>query len=283
MSSVAVVGLGEMGSRFARRFLDAGHAVVVWNRTRERMKPLVDSGAAAAETPADAARRAQAVVTMVADPHALRAVTEGPGGIAAGIGAGAHIEMSTVGPAAIERLAGALPDEAGLLDAPVLGSIDAAERGDLEIFVGGPEPLAERWMPLLSALGSPRRVGPLGLGAAAKLVANAALLGTLALVGETLALAKATGLARGVAFDVLSETPLAPQADRRRAAVESGQYPLHFALSLARKDADVIAEATELELPLLAAVRSWFDDAERAGFGEHDYSALIATILASAS
>ncbi|MGH3037444.1 MAG: NAD(P)-dependent oxidoreductase, partial [Gaiellaceae bacterium] len=152
-SSVAVIGLGAMGSRIAGRLVGAGHDVVVWNRTPAKAEPLVALGARAAASPADAARRAEAVLTMVADPDALRAVTEGP------------IEMSTVGPAAVAWLADALPTGTGLLDAPVLGSVTEAEAGSLSVFVGGPEPLVERWTPLLAALGTVCHVGPLGAGA----------------------------------------------------------------------------------------------------------------------
>ena len=84
MTVVAVVGLGGMGSRMARRFLDAGHELVVWNRTPEKMPALTGLGAVAAESPADAARRAEVVVTVVSDPDALRAVTKGTTGVAAG-------------------------------------------------------------------------------------------------------------------------------------------------------------------------------------------------------
>src|SRR5207248_5546794 len=207
---VAVVGLGAMGSRIARRLLDAGHEVVVWNRTAERAAPLVEAGATAAATPAEAARRAEVVVTMVADPAALRDVTEGPEGTAAGVGAEATaIEMSTVGPDAVRRLASILPAGTGLLDAPVLGSRGEAESGTLRIFVGGPAELAERWTPLLSTLGSPLHVGPLGSGAAAKLVANTTLVGTIGVLGEALALADGLGLSREKAFEVLAATPLA--------------------------------------------------------------------------
>ncbi|MGH3092648.1 MAG: NAD(P)-dependent oxidoreductase [Gaiellaceae bacterium] len=184
MSTVAVLGLGGMGSRIARRFLAAGHDVVLWNRTSERMAPLEELGAVPAASPADAARRADIVVTMVADPAALRAVSEGPAGVAAGItGSTTLVEMSTVGPAAVLRLASVLPPGMGLLDAPVLGSLAEAESGSLGIFVGGPASLAERWRPLLSALGSPVHVGPLGAGAAAKLVANSTLFGALGILG----------------------------------------------------------------------------------------------------
>src|SRR5919108_2534726 len=152
MSTVAVVGLGGMGSRIARRLLDAGHDVLVWNRTREKAAELVEVGAQEVESPAEAARRAEAVLTMLAGPEALEAVTNGPDGLAAGAGDVTVIEMSTVGPRAVERLRSRLPPETGLLAAPVLGSLREVEAGELTIFMGGPDALVERWTPLLSAL-----------------------------------------------------------------------------------------------------------------------------------
>lgn len=292
MTTVAFVGLGAMGSRMARRLIHAGYEVVVWNRTHTKAQPLIELGARAAVSPAEAASRADVVITMVASPEALQAITEGPSGIAAGItagvsgvaGASAVIEMSTVGPAAVSRLASALPDGVGLLDAPVLGSIAEAESGSLTIFVGGPAPLVERWMPLLSTLGSPVHVGALGAGAAAKLVANSALFGVLGVLGEALALAQGLGLSRAETFEVLAATPLAAQAERRRPAIEADVYPPRFRLSLAHKDADLILEAAStagVDLRLALAARTWLADAERAGWGGSDYSAVLARIRAS--
>src|SRR5918911_3052805 len=138
MTVVAVVGLGAMGSRVARRLLDAGHELVVWNRTAEKAEPLVEAGATAAATPAEAAQHAEVVITMVADPAALRDVTEGPEGVAAGAGGDTTvIDMSTIGPDAVRHLASVLPEGVGLLDAPVLGSRAEAEAGTLRVFVGG--------------------------------------------------------------------------------------------------------------------------------------------------
>ena len=282
MSTVAVIGLGAMGSRMARRLLDAGHELVVWNRTPARADELAARGAELAASPADAARGADVVITMVADPAALQDVTEGTDGIAAGADETTTvIQMSTVGPAAISRLAAALP--AGrLLDAPVLGSLAEAEAGELRIFVGGPDELVEEWTPPLSVLGSPLHVGPLGAGSAAKLVANTTLFGTLGVLGEALALADALGLDRNTAFEILASTPLAAQAERRRPSLEAGEYPPRFSLSLAHKDADLIAEsaaAAGLDLRLAEAARSWLREAEEAGLGEADYSAMLARIL----
>jgi 3-hydroxyisobutyrate dehydrogenase-like beta-hydroxyacid dehydrogenase len=285
MSTVAVVGLGRMGSRIARRLLDAGYFVIVWNRTPARAEDLVAHGAEQVATPAEAASRADAVMTMLADAAALQAVTEGTDGIAAGVDdATTVIEMSTVGPPAISRLAAALP--AGrLLDAPVLGSLPEAEAGKLRIFVGGSDELVEEWTRLLSVLGSPLHVGPLGAGAAAKLVANTTLLGTLGVLGEALALADGLGLSRDTAFEILASTPLAAQAERRRPSLESGDYPARFSLSLARKDGDLIAEAAAaagVNLRLAQAVRSWLREADEAGLGDSDYSAVLARIAGTA-
>lgn len=273
MTRIAVVGVGAMGSRIARRLADAGNDVVVWNRTRTKADALE---LPVAETPAAAARERDAVITMVADPDALRAVTEGRDGIAGALGDATWIEMSTVGPAAVARAAELVPN---LLDAPVLGSISEAEQGTLKLFVGGARQLFDRWSPLLAVLGEPIYVGASGSGAAAKLVANSTLIGTIAVLGEAIALADALGLSRDAAFAVLGVSPLAAQAERRRSAVESGDYPPRFALRLARKDADLIADAVDAELRAVAAARSWLVDADDAGAGDLDYSAVLARIL----
>jgi 3-hydroxyisobutyrate dehydrogenase-like beta-hydroxyacid dehydrogenase len=285
MARVAVVGLGAMGSRIARRFLEAGHELTVWNRDAARAEPLVAAGASAAQTPAEAARQAEAVVTMVADPEALAAVTEGPDGAAAGLLRGSVlVQMSTVGPRSLERLAAVVP-EPSLLDAPVLGSIGEVEAGSLRIFAGGQAELVERWTPLLETLGTVLHLGPVGAGTAAKLVANSTLVGVVGLLGEALALGTALGLPAEVAFDVLEATPLGEQAKRRRPAFESGEYPPRFSLSLARKDADLILDAAaqrELDLRLATAAREWLADAERSGRGADDYSAVLAEIVSRA-
>jgi 3-hydroxyisobutyrate dehydrogenase-like beta-hydroxyacid dehydrogenase len=282
MATIGVVGLGAMGSRIARRLANAGHDLVVWNRDRSKAEPLAIAGALVGETPADVARRVEALITMVADPRALVDVTEGPDGAVAGVGEGATlIQMSTVGPEATARLASLLPAEA-LLDSPVLGSVSEAEAGTLSIFVGGQSDLTERWRPLLSTLGTVLRVGGAGAGTAAKLVANTTLVGVVGVLGEALAVGDALGLSRTASFAVLGKTPLAEQAERRRPAIESDDYAPRFALYLARKDADLIVAAAEqagLEVRVAKAARDWLAEAEDAGLGGADYSAVLARML----
>ena len=167
---VAVVGLGGMGSRIAARLLGAGHRVTVWNRTVQRAEPLAAAGATVAASPAEAARAADHVITMLADPPALLDVVASPDGLAAGLRAGhTLLEMSTVGPSTVHRLADLVPPGVAVMDAPGLGSISEAEAGTLTVFVGGAGADAAAVRPVLEAIGTPVHVGPLGSGAAAQM------------------------------------------------------------------------------------------------------------------
>jgi 3-hydroxyisobutyrate dehydrogenase-like beta-hydroxyacid dehydrogenase len=260
---VAVLGLGAMGSRIARRLLEAGHDVVVWNRTREKAEgfPRI------ASSPAEAARETEVTITMLANPDALRAVTTD-------IEPPLLIEMSTVGPDAVRELARRLT----VIDAPVLGSRSEAENGTLHVFVGATPEQYAQWSPLLSTLGTTHHVGALGAGASAKLVANSTLFGTIGVLGEALRLADELGLSRDAAFEVLAATPIAAQAERRRPALEANDYPPRFALSLARKDADLLSAAAP-DLRIAQAARSRLAEADDAGWGNRDYSAVLAWLL----
>ena len=282
MSRVGIVGAGAMGSGIAERLLACGHRVRVWNRTREALEPLVARGAAAAQSPAEVAADSDFVITSVTDAVALRAVSEGASGIAAGAHPGLiALEMSTVGPDGICALRETLPASTALLDAPVHGPPDAARTGSLAIFVGGDADVLEQARPVLELLGSVLHIGPLGSAAGAKLIVQTTLVGTLALLGEALALAEAWRVPRDVMFDVLAQTPLAAQAQRRRPMLESGDFAASFRLSLARKDMDLVAETAQragLHLRLEEAGRSWLLDAEHDGRGHQDYTAMIATI-----
>jgi len=284
VATVAVVGLGAMGRALTTRLLGTGHEVVVWNRSPGPVEEAVDEGASAASTAADAASRAEFVLTMIADPAALLAVTDGPDGVLAGADPGsALLQMATVGPDPVLALAERLPAGVDLVDCPVLGSISEATDGTLSVFVGG-DP--ERGAPVLSSLGRIVPVGPIGAGSAAKLVANSTLFGVLGVLGEALALGDGLGLSREATWEVLAASPLAAQAERRRGPLEAGEAPLRFGLALAGKDADLVVEAAGaagLSLPLAEAARGWLADAIASGRGDDDYSTILAHIVASAS
>ncbi|MFE1347578.1 NAD(P)-dependent oxidoreductase, partial [Streptomyces sp. NPDC058757] len=118
---IAFLGLGSMGLPMARRLLDAGYPLTVWNRTAAKAAPLLDAGAVLAETPADAVRNADVVITMLADPDAARAVA---GLLIPALRPGTHwIDTSTIGPGTTRELAARLPEGVTLIDAPVMGSV----------------------------------------------------------------------------------------------------------------------------------------------------------------
>ncbi|MBQ0892678.1 NAD(P)-dependent oxidoreductase [Micromonospora sp. U56] len=285
MTTITWLGLGAMGTRMARRLVHAGHDLTVCNRSPGGADALKAVGAHVGATPAEAVRNAKTVFVMLADPASLHMVTEGATGIAAGTGAGATVvDMSTVGPAAEGRLRAALPDEINLLDAPVLGSLTEADAGTLTLLVGGAAEAIAPVRQLLSILGDIIHLGPAGTGAAAKLIANFSLLGTVGVLGEVLALADGLGLPREVTWRVLAHTPLAAQADRRRPVVEADAYVPRFPLALARKDADLVVDAADAagaDVRLARATRSWLADAEAAGLGARDYTALLGHIPSS--
>jgi 3-hydroxyisobutyrate dehydrogenase-like beta-hydroxyacid dehydrogenase len=120
-------------------------------------------------------------------------------------------------------------------------------------------------------------MGPQGSGAAAKLVANTTLVGVIGVLGEAIALGDALGLEREKTFEVLDTTALAQQAERRRSALESHEYPPRFPLRLALKDTELIAEQ-DLDLRLTEAARSWLAEAAEASAADQDYSAVLERI-----
>jgi len=283
MATLAFCGLGRMGHPMASRLVAAGHDLVVWNRSPERAAELVEAGARQAASPAEAASSADAVMTMLTTPEVVESVTVGGGdSLAAGLRPGATlIEMSTIGPAAVRRLADRLPDGVDMLDAPVLGSVPQATDGSLKVFVGGSEAAFERWRPVLAVLGRPTRHGSLGSGAAMKLVANSTLGAAMSALGEALALADRLGLDQTLVLDTLAESPLGATVKSKRSKIESGEYEPNFALALAAKDMRLVDEAARdagLDARLVIAARAHFDDANRAGLGELDYSAVIAQL-----
>jgi 3-hydroxyisobutyrate dehydrogenase-like beta-hydroxyacid dehydrogenase len=284
MPKIAFLGLGQMGTPMARRLLQAGHQLTVWNRTPDRARSLAAEGATVAETPAEAGAGAECAITMLATPEALREVVLGENGLAKALGSGqVYVDMSTVGPDTIRSIASRLPDGVSVVDAPVRGSVPQANDGRLDIFVGASDQDFARVRPILEALGSVVHVGGLGAGAAMKLVANLALGTAITAVGEALALGEVLGLGRAPILDMLEGSQLGPAVRAKRANIESGHYPPNFKLRHAAKDLRLVVEAAAAaggrELRVSAAARAWLDAAADRGAADLDYSAIVAVIV----
>ena len=214
----------------ARRLVATGHRVSVWNRTAVP----VAAGAHVATSPADAVGSSEVVITMVTAAAALDAVLFGPAGAAAALRpAMCLVQMSTIGPDEVRDLARRLPPGVDLVDAPVLGSVAAAEAGRLTILAGGDDDPLHRVTPVLTALGTVRRCGGVGTGAALKLVLNTALVTAMAALADTLAVANAVRVDRAVALEALAAGPLGGVITR---ATTTGAS---FSIALAGKDLDL--------------------------------------------
>jgi 3-hydroxyisobutyrate dehydrogenase-like beta-hydroxyacid dehydrogenase len=272
-------GLGNMGRPMAARLVGAGHDVTVWNRTPDRAAALAGLGATVAGTPAAAASGAEAVVTMLADGSALEAVVHGTDGVAAAMAPGSTlIDMSTVGPDAIRSVAGRLPPGVDALDAPVKGGPARAERGELRILVGGRREVFERCLPVFAPLGTVTYVGPLGMGAAAKLVNNFAVITLVAALGEAAAVARRLGLDDSLTEDVLAATPLAATLERQWGRA-TGERPVSFRLRLAEKDLALAVDAASLAgSGIGAAALAQLQEGVRRGLGDEDVAAVIRLI-----
>jgi 3-hydroxyisobutyrate dehydrogenase-like beta-hydroxyacid dehydrogenase len=223
MSKIAFLGLGQMGTPMATRLLDAGHDLVVWNRTPGRAGPLLERGAGVASSALEAAAGVEFAITMLATPQAVEDVLFGTDGLVQGLGSGQIlIEMSTIGPASVHSLASRMPGRVAVVDAEVRGSVPEATEGRLQVFVGATDDDFERVRPIVELLGDVHHMGGVGAGAAMKLVANSTLGAAIVALGEALALGQSLGLERTTVLDVLEDSPIGP-VRAKRSNVESGQ------------------------------------------------------------
>jgi 3-hydroxyisobutyrate dehydrogenase-like beta-hydroxyacid dehydrogenase len=282
MSKIAFLGLGQTGTPMATGPLDAGHDLVVWNRTSGRATPLVELGAGLAPSPLEAAAGAEFAITMLATSKAVEEVLFETDGLVGGLGSDQTlIEMSTIGPEAVRSLASRMPAGVAMVDAEVRGSVPEATEGRLHVFVGATDDDFERVRPIVELLGDVRHVGGLGAGAAMKLVVNSTLGAAIVALGEALALGQSLGLQQISVLDVLEDSPIGPTVRAKRSNVESGQYLPTFKLRLADKDLRLVTEAGDeagLDLKTARAARAWLDEAMDQGAGDLDFSAVVATI-----
>ena len=273
---IAVLGIGAMGHGMAASALRAGIPTIVWNRTAEATRDLAEQGAEVADTAAEAARRAAVVVTMVTDTDAVLAIALDQGMLAALAPGAVWAQMSTIGVAGIDRVAeiaaGERPDVV-LLDAPVSGSKEPAERGQLTIFASGPEQARPRVAPLFDAIGERTMwVGDTGAGTRLKLVNNTWLAFAAESVAASLALARGLGLQTQTVMDALRAGPLVSNWQTGKLQrVADGEFSAQFALSLALKDVRLALEAAGDErMPALACLAAEWQVAVDQGLGGQD-------------
>ena len=281
---VAVLGIGAMGHGMADSALRAGIPVIVWDRRMEAARDLAGRGAQAAASAADAARQAAIVVTMVTDADAVISIARDQGMLAALAPGAIWAQMSTIGVAGIDRvaaLASAERPDVMLLDAPVSGSRDPAEHGELTIFASGPSEARSRVAPLFGALGQRTVwVGETGAGTRLKLVNNTWLAFANEAVAASVALAHRLGLATGTVVDALGGgTLVSPWQAAKLQRIAEGEFSAQFALSLALKDVHLALQAAgDGRLEVLACLAGEWQRAVDQGLGEQDLTVVTQVI-----
>lgn len=289
MTTLGFIGLGTMGSRMARRLLDAGRRVVGYNRTRAKAQPLVAAGMRLAESPRAVAEAADVVFSMVTDTAALRALALGADGIVAGLRPGAiWVEMSTVSPPATREL-GALVAARGaaMLDAPVSGSVVTLEQGQLSFVVGGEAAVLERVRPYLLAIGPTiTHVGPLGLAVSMKIATNLGLAVQVLAFSEAVLLAEKAGIERERAVEALLKSVVAsPMVKYRGPFVLKMPAEAWFNVHMMQKDLALALElgrSAGVPLPTTALTYEMLTAARGLGLGEYDF-AVVFDVLARMS
>lgn len=281
---VGFVGLGVMGAPMARNLLEAGFDLTVHNRTREKEEPLAALGATRAASPADAARGADVVVTMVSDTPDVEAVLFGPGGTVEGLRPGAVVvDTSTISPDATRAFAARLAESgAGLVDAPVSGGSEGAERGTLTIMAGGEPDHVEGALPVLRAMGATvTHVGASGSGQLCKAVNQIIVGGFFLACAEGMTFGIKAGLDMDRVLAAISQGMCRSAVlDMRARNMLDDTYPLGFKLALHLKDLGIAldtARANGVDLPLAELVAS----VERAivgARGDEDLSVIAAEI-----
>jgi 3-hydroxyisobutyrate dehydrogenase len=273
--SVAVLGLGVMGRAIATNARRAGLPTTVWNREPERARDLVELGAVVAGSVADAARRADLVVTMVTDLDAVLDVAVGRRMLEAMAPGAIWVQMSTIGLGIddVVQLVAERRRDVTLLDAPVSGSKVPAETATLTVFASGPVEARARVAPFFDAIAARTVwVGPTGTGSRVKLVNNTLLAFTAEGIAGTVALARRLGITMDILQDALAGSPLVSRwAEAKLRRIAYRDYSPEFALALALKDVGLALAALEPdEYPVVRALADEWQRAVEQGLGDDD-------------
>jgi 3-hydroxyisobutyrate dehydrogenase len=283
--AIGFLGLGTMGAAMAANLARAGFAVTAWNRSPGRAPELDDLGVTRAETPADVARSTGVVVVCVSDTPDVEAVLFGPDGLAEGARSGQLvIDCSTISPSATRDFAARLAERrVALVDAPVSGGSEGAQKATLTIFCGGADADVERARPILAAMGKTiTHVGPSGAGQAVKAVNQVILAGTYLGVAEGIVLAIKAGLDVSQVVEALGggaaqSWVLANRSERMRV----NDYPLGFKVALHRKDLGIalgLAHEMGADLPVAELASEFETELIARGHDADDMSALARVI-----
>ena len=279
---IGFAGLGLMGSRMARQFLDKGFPLTVWNRSAERCGPLAAAGVRVAGSPRELAEAADVVVACVAGPAAVERLVFAEDGVLAAARPGfRYLECSTISPELMRRVAEALRAKgADALEAPVTGSKLGAEKGTLLLMTGGRREVHDELMPVMLAIGSKAILcGEIGQASVVKLIGNTLISFMLEGLCEGIVAGRKAGLSIETILEVVMASGFAsPYYASKGGAIARRDFEQHFSIDLLVKDQTLMlaeASASQTPLPGLAAIREVFQAARAQGLGQEDIVAVV--------
>jgi 2-hydroxy-3-oxopropionate reductase len=288
---VGFIGLGVMGRPMARHLLARGFPLVVHSRSAPPVDALVDAGAARAGSPAEVARQARRIITMLPDSPDVERVLEGPDGVFGALQPGTIlIDCSTIAPATARRLAERAQElGASMLDAPVSGGEIGAINASLSIMAGGDEAAFAAAKPILDAMGNPEkviRIGASGAGQICKVCNQMVIGGALAAVSEAFALARKAGVDPARVREALLGGFAASRVlEVHGQRMLDGNYVPGFRASLYAKDLRIAGQTLaehQTPAPVSAIVQQLVTALVAGGRGSDDYAALATVLFAMA-
>lgn len=279
--TIGFIGTGLMGAGMARNLIRKGHDLRIYNRTRSKAEVVAQLGGEVVESPAQAAQGADVVVTMLADPEALLEVVQGAEGLLATIRpAAVLIDASTVSPPTTWRVLERLKEKgADMIDAPVFGSKNEAEKGELGFLVGGAPEVLARVQEVLDGMGRTIYVGTNGMGAYAKLVVNLVIASTLQAFNEGLVLATSAGIDPDAMVRIIqSSRARSGIIEMKAEPILTRDFTAFFPLQLMAKDMRLVLESASalgLQLPFATALNRVYAECLAEGLANEDFAATI--------
>lgn len=284
---IAFLGLGIMGSRMAKRLIDAGIDVTVWNRSASALDQFWNEGISAKTDITEAVTNADVVITMLSTPLVIEDLAFGENGFVGALKQNSiWINTSTVDPESARQF-GKRSKTQGInyVDAPVAGTKQPAENGELVFFVGSESETLDQINSILDVLGKKTiHLGEVGIGSSMKMLINLMLAQSMVAFAETVKLGKALGLEQSLMHKVLTNTPVvAPFIGNIIGKIEENNTEPNFPLKWMLKDIRLAENSVEEDLVLTKTIESIFEKAESLGMGDQDFSSVYHVINKTSS
>jgi len=282
---LGIIGTGMLGSAVAKRLLNSGYKITVYNRTIKKAEPLAALGAVISQSPKDLAKSCELVITMLKDASAVKEVSFGKDGIIEGYHDGLTVaDMSTISPQDSISIAKRFQEnKIDMLEIPVMGGPPVAETGQLLMMIAGKKELYEKYKNIFECIAQKSfYLGQSGTALAIKLAMNLQISMTALALSEGITLTRGAGLDPKLFLEILNSSDYKTrQSEKKGPKMIKGDFDATFTIENMQKDLDIISEAAKafnLSLPMVALADKLYQDASKGGFAELDYSGILAYI-----